>query len=437
MNGAHRSYIFPEEDDMSGMKRNMVLALAVAAAVAAPSAFATNGYFTEGEGTVNRGMAGAGIAMPQDALAAAVNPAGLVKLGGRWDVGLGVFRPDRKYEISGNFAGLNNSANGNEDGNFWIPSFGYNMKLSSTDAFNISVYGNGGMNTNYNKAVFGSFGSTGNTGVDLSQLFVNGAYAHSFGAMSVGGSAIFAYQRFKAYGLQAFDSATYSSSPGNVTNNGYDTTNGFGVRLGALYDIDKDVSVGATYQSKIKGTFDKYKGLFADQGEFNIPSTYGVGIAWKATPAVDVALDYTKIKYTDSQSVSNPLENLYVLGLGGTKKFGDSGGPGFGWKDISVIKLGIQYKPGGDWTWRGGWNHGQNPIPNSQAVVNILAPGVIEDHLNLGFTKAMDKNSDINFMYMHAFNKKVSGAIPTAFGGGTAEIQMFENYAEIGYSKKF
>ncbi len=419
---------------MSG-KRNLVLALAVTAAVSAPSAFATNGYFTEGQGTVNRGMAGAGIAMPQDAMAAAVNPAGIVKLGGRMDIGLGLFRPDRNYAITGNGAGLNNSGDGNDNTNFLIPSFGYNSKLSNTDAFNIAVYGNGGMNTNYKTTVFQSFGSKGSTGVDLAQLFVDGTYAKSFGATSVGGSVIAAYQTFKAYGLQAFDTAGYSSSPGNVTNNGVDNTTGFGLRLGVLQDINKDVSVGVTYQSKITGKFDKYKGLFAEQGEFDIPSNYGVGIAWKAAPTVDVALDYVKIKYTDSKSVSNPFENLAAIG--GTAKFGDNNGPGFGWKDISVIKLGVQYKSSSDLTLRAGWNHGDNPIASSQAAVNILAPGVVTDHLNLGFTKALDKGSDINFVFMHAFEKKVTGAVPTNFGMGTAEIKMSENYAEVSYSKKF
>ncbi|MHB8534969.1 MAG: OmpP1/FadL family transporter [Sulfuricaulis sp.] len=422
---------------MSSLKSNMVLALAVAAAVVAPNVFATNGYFTEGEGTVNRGMAGAGIAMPQDALAAAINPAGIVKLGGRMDVGLGLFRPDRNYSITGNNCGpcgggtLNGSGDGNDTNNFLIPSFGYNMPLSNTDAFNISVYGNGGMDTNYHNTIFGPFGSSGNTGVNLSQLFVNGAYAHSFGDLSVGGSAIIAYQRFAAFGLQGFKSD--SSDPNNMTNNGFDTTTGFGVRLGALYDVNQDVSVGATYQSKIKGKFDKYKGLFAEQGEFDIPSTYGVGVAWKATPAVKVALDYTKINYTDSKSVSNPIENLTVNG----KLFGASDGPGFGWKDISVVKLGVQYMASSDWTLRAGWDHGQNPIPSSQVAVNILAPGVVTDHLNLGFTKAVDKSSDVNFMFSHAFKKEVTGPVPTNFGGGTAKISLEENYAEVGYSKKF
>lgn len=417
---------------MVGLKGNVILALAVTAAVAAPSAFATNGYFTEGEGTVNRGMAGAGVAMPQDALAAAINPAGIVKLGGRMDIGLGLFRPDRNYTISGNGAGLNGSGDGNGDNNFLIPSFGYNALLSSTDAYNISLYGNGGMDTNYSNTVFKSFGASGNTGVNLSQIFVNGAYAHSFGDLSVGGAAIFAYQRFKAYGLQgAFQSD--SSDPGNMTNNGFDSTTGWGVRLGALYDINQDVSVGAAYQSKIKGQFDKYKGLFAGQGEFDIPSTYTVGIAWKATPVVQVAFDYEKIKYTDSDSVSNPIQNLTVNG----NLFGTSNGPGFGWKDINVYKLGVQYKANDDWTLRAGWNHGDNPIPSDQSVVNILAPGVVTDHLNLGFTRAIDKSSDVNFAFFHAFKKTESGPIPTSFGQGTAQISLEENYAEVGYSKKW
>ncbi|MHB8744199.1 MAG: OmpP1/FadL family transporter, partial [Sulfuricaulis sp.] len=333
--------------------------------------------------------------------------------------------------ISGNGAGLNGSGDGNGDDNFLIPSFGYNMPLSSTDAFDISVYGNGGMDTNYSNTVFKSFGSSGNTGVNLSQLFVNGAYAHSFGDLSLGAAAILAYQRFKAYGLQGFES--FSSNPSNMTNNGFDSTTGLGVRLGALYDINQDVSVGLAYQSKIKGQFDKYKGLFAGQGEFDIPSTYTAGIAWKVTPVVQVALDYEKIKYTDSSSVSNPIQNFTVNG----KLFGTDAGPGFGWKDINVYKLGVQYVANDDWTLRAGLNHGDNPIPSDQTAVNILAPGIVTDHLNLGFTKTLDKSSDINFAFFHAFKKTESGTIPTAFGKGTSQISLEENYAEVGYSKKW
>ncbi|MEK7795924.1 MAG: long-chain fatty acid transporter, partial [Pseudomonadota bacterium] len=83
-------------------KKSLVLAAAVAAAVAAPGAFATNGYFAHGYGIKAQGMAGAGVALPQDALAAATNPAGMVLIGNRIDVGLSMFVPDRATNITGN-----------------------------------------------------------------------------------------------------------------------------------------------------------------------------------------------------------------------------------------------------------------------------------------------------------------------------------------------
>ena len=83
-------------------------------------ALATNGYFSHGYGVKSQGMAGVGIALPQDGLAAATNPAGTAFVGDRLDLGLVWFRPSRGAEISGN--GLNTpmgptSLDGSYDGN--------------------------------------------------------------------------------------------------------------------------------------------------------------------------------------------------------------------------------------------------------------------------------------------------------------------------------
>ena len=54
----------------------MLIAVATLSAVAiAPVAQATNGYFTHGTGTLSKGMAGAAIAMPREAMDTAANPA--------------------------------------------------------------------------------------------------------------------------------------------------------------------------------------------------------------------------------------------------------------------------------------------------------------------------------------------------------------------------
>ncbi|BAU49538.1 SalD [Sulfurifustis variabilis] len=82
-------------------KKKYGLALAIAAAVAAPSAFATNGYFSHGYSIKEKGLVGAGVALPQDSLAAATNPAGMVRVGNRIDAGLSLFSPKRSYTVEG------------------------------------------------------------------------------------------------------------------------------------------------------------------------------------------------------------------------------------------------------------------------------------------------------------------------------------------------
>ena len=67
-------------------------------------AFATDGYFSTGYGVKQQGQGGAGIAFPQDSLAAATNPAGMVFVGDRFDLGLTWFRPIRGASITGSGA---------------------------------------------------------------------------------------------------------------------------------------------------------------------------------------------------------------------------------------------------------------------------------------------------------------------------------------------
>ncbi|MGB9495575.1 MAG: long-chain fatty acid transporter, partial [Azonexus sp.] len=58
-------------------------------------ALATSGYFATGYGVKSAGMGGVGIALPQDGLAAATNPAGTAFVGDRVDLGLTWFMPNR------------------------------------------------------------------------------------------------------------------------------------------------------------------------------------------------------------------------------------------------------------------------------------------------------------------------------------------------------
>jgi hypothetical protein len=74
--------------------------------------------------------------------------------------------------------------------------------------------------------------------------------------------------------------------------------------------------------------------LFADQGGFDAPQTYGVGVAYNLTPQRDVTAEYQRIDYSDVNSVGNP--SFAKLSAG--KLFGSSDGPGFGWRDVNVFR---------------------------------------------------------------------------------------------------
>ena len=390
-------------------------------------------------------MAGAGNAYSQDALSAANNPAGMVWQGNRYDIGAAIFAPMRSYTVTddGTGPGIFPLAPGTVDSDneaFIIPQYGQNWMLDSDSSIGVSVYGNGGMNTEY----LGSPGtfSAGTAGVNLSQLFISTTYAKKISdSASWGVSGIVAYQIFKADGLFNFGAFGLSSDPSNLTNNGDDTATGFGIRLGVQGEVAPGVTLSASYQPEIDmSEFDDYAGLFAEQGDFDIPSNLTLGLAWHIGDNRVFIVDVQQINYEDVAAVSNPISPLLTdcLGTGGTGPgcLGADNGAGFGWEDMTVVKLGYEWQTDDTWTWRLGYSFGDQPIPESEVLFNILAPGVMEDHFTFGFTRALDSNSDFNFALMYAPSVSVSGI--SAFDSAqTIELEMDQYELAASYSKRF
>ena len=414
--------------------KNKYQLLPLAALLLSTQALATDGYFSHGYGVKSQGMGGVGIALPQDALAAATNPAGIGLIGDRIDFGVTWFRPIREAEIEGNLGGMDGTYKANESKNFFIPEFGYNKVINDQLSLGVSVYGNGGMNTDYNRPI-PLFGNT-KAGIDMAQLFIAPTLAWKINdTHTVGVSVNLAYQRFEAKGLQNFDNGNYSSSVGNVTNRGHDNSYGAGLHLGWIGKVNDTVSVGATYQTKTyMSRFNHYKGLFADQGDFDVPEQYGLGIAIKTSPKLTLAADVQRINYGDVDSVGLSITNLTVR----NQPLGDNNGAGFAWRDVTAYKLGASYAWDETLTLRAGYNHSSQPISKSETMFNILAPGVVQDHLTLGATWVLPNKSELSFAYMHAFEKKVKGSNsipggPNGFGGGDANLKMHEDSLGIAY----
>lgn len=420
---------------MSRAHLRTVLALAAVAVFQFDPAHTTNGYFSHAYGSAGKGVAGVGVALPQDALSAADNPAGLAFVGARYDVGLSFFNPNRGYTVTGNPSGAPGTfglAPGHVDSRsklFLVPHFGANWKVHDDNSIGLAVFGNGGMNTNYPVA---TFGGSSPTGVDLSQLFVAATYARALGARkqhALGLSAIFAIQRFQIKGTEAF--AAFSEDPAHVSNQGYDESLGVGWKLGYLVRPIPKLSLGASYQARIRmQAFDSYAGIFAEHGDFDIPATEAVGVALRVAPKVVVALDVSRIEYGEVRSIANPLvPNLFNAPLGS-----DDGG-GFAWEDMTVFKLGVVVETAGPWTYRFGFSTGNQPVTKGGVFPSIVAPAVVEEHYTFGFSRTLKRNAAFHAAFLRVPTKRVAGPNPLeAPGAQTIELQMDQWEFDLGFS---
>jgi len=396
------------------MTAGVVLA---AGTLVATEAAATEGYFQNALGARSKGMAGAGVANSKDATAITLNPAGLVHAGRQFNGSVSLFMPFRQYSATVAGGGVVPGTQKSKRNIFAVPNVAYSQPINDTTTFGISLSGNGGMNTTYKNGV-GPFGG-GTTGIDLTQVNISAGFGKQLGKyFSFGVAPIFAIQRFKANGLGPF--AGFSARPGNLTNRGYDYSVGGGVRVGVEFQLDENIRVGASYQSKLlMSRFKKYSGLFAENGDFDIPSNFQVGVAFDVTPDLTLMLDYRYINYSEIAAIGNP-NPLGPLGA--------STGSGFGWVDVQTIKIGAEYQATDDLTVRAGYAYNTGAIPNNQVTFNILAPATVRHHITAGATYKFSANSDVEFAAMFAPSVSITG--PTG-GGQLTTIKLNSRWVTI------
>jgi long-chain fatty acid transport protein len=417
-------------------RRVSIIALQLTLAVAAPAASATNGYFAHGYGTISKGMAGTGAAFSQDAIAAATNPAGMAFVGTRVDAGLELFSPRREFSVAGGgdpqpgafYLREGRRTSGGEY--FLIPDFGYNRALGETRTVGLTVFANGGMNTDWDGGDGGAF-FAGRAGVDLAQLFVVPSWTwRARPAQAFGVAPVFAWQRFEIKGVDSF--APFSAAPEALSNNGRDSAWGYGLQLGWQGELAPRLRAGLSWRSRIRmGEFDRYRGLFAEQGGFDIPQMINAGIGWTAPAGHVLLFDVQHIRYSEVDSVGNPLlPNL------ATARLGDDDGAGFGWRDMTAFKLGWQWEQDTRNTWRAGLSYAEQPIPASETLFNILAPGVQEWHLTGGFSRRLQSGLTLSGMAFYSPAETVRGPNPLG-PGQDISLRMYQLGASLSLAWQF
>jgi long-chain fatty acid transport protein len=410
-------------------KATSAIVVGVVSVFAFGKAWATDGYLAIGYGTQSKGMAGAGLGDPKDALAIANNPAAAFALGDCIDFDLDLMKADRQASLIGNAYGPNQTYAGNGGGLTPIPELGLTRRVGERWALGWAMY-SGGVATEYKSNPFARFGATGSAGVQLAQAIISPTVAYELApGHSIGVAFDFSGQMFEGYGIQPF--AAYSSVPDHFTDRGRTIAWGYGAKIGYLGELTSRLSFGAFYQSRTYSQrFVHYSGLFVGSGAFDIPSTYGAGFAFKATDQLDLTADVHRINYGEIPSLANTISPL-VAG----QDFGTANGPGFGWRDITAVKIGANYRINSTWQVRAGWGHSGNPIPSNQTLLSILAPAVVRNQFTVGATWTRPSGFEISGYVLDAPKTTVrgSGSIPGVFGGGEANISLGEIVVGLGF----
>lgn len=292
----------------------------------------------------------------------------------------------------------------------------------------------------------GSYGS-GDAGVDLTQAFLDLSYGQTNGKLNWGAALVLSAQAFEGKGFGSFApyTQTFAASGGTVfpsklSNNDRDYSYGAGLKLGFIWEASDSVNLALSYQSKIFMTeLDDYSDLFAEQGDFDIPSSIRAGISFKLSPVKSLHYDIEHTSFSAVNSVGNPIQPIFSCPtVGGTSLsscLGGDSGAGFGWDDMTTHKIGYewQFNNLSDWTFRTGYSYGSQPIESDQVLFNMMAPGVIEQHITAGFTHRVPSGREYSLSVMYAPTNSQSGVNsfdPTQ----TVELSMRQFEIEFGYS---
>ncbi|MCA9783770.1 MAG: outer membrane protein transport protein [Candidatus Cloacimonetes bacterium] len=486
--------------------------LLCAALLAPASVMATNGMDNEGYGPISTAMGGAGQAFDNGSAAVMNNPATITLMtpgSSRLDLALGMLQPKVRSSMNG-MPTADSAAD-----RFIMPAMGYLRSMGSW-TLGAGVFAQGGMGTDYEKSSFLSAGS-GNPamsqvgvgrfsvpvgyrmneklglGMTMDYVWANmdvemamagaGQFASFISSMggsqalgSASGSMVDALGGAVMAGQLSMPSQDYASNPmaaGPVNwahfsfcddsdFTGQATGGGMAMKLGALYTVSDQWTVGLSYHGatalsdleadgacmSMSANFDDAllaqqwngipEGAPGIQGapagsysavtvpvsgkitvkDFQWPAQMALGLAYRPSQAWLVAMDLKQIGWSSVMENFNlsfkadaTQANPMAMGFAGTamdmtlKQ---------NWDDQLVMALGAAFAWNEDLTLRFGFNHASNPVPDQ--YLNPLFPAIVENHYTLGAGYRIGSHHQLNGsmqLVPEAKNTSASGVVST------------------------
>lgn len=210
-------------------------------------------------------------------------------------------------------------------------------------------------------------------GVGLRRTVLSPAYMQRVGESGQWSlAAVFAYQRFASPGIgpvawnptyDAFASMSASIAPGVADEVSY----GRGVRLDVSDALTEQLRWSLGYQSRVNmDTFNRYRGVYADPGDFDIPSSARFGLDFFATPQLSLTFGVERVMYSEIRPFTSAALPRRFLAL-----LGDATSPAFAWRDLIVYSLGGSWRSDdGDFSLR--YSTREQPMPTSTLLERLL-----------------------------------------------------------------
>lgn len=365
-------------------------------------ATAQAGHIMQGIGAANMSMGGAATAQPVDINGALHwNPAGITAFDSKiLSINAGLFFSSP--EISSTVPtpmGPMSGVTKDDRGVSIMPALAMVWgKKESKHRFGVSAFGISGFGVTFPENSSNpinmpqSAGGFGRIESDYQLLQVGFTYAYKLSDnFSVGIAPTFNYSSLElapnplaspdpAKGYPVSDKATAFGFGGQV---GIFFNSGTGLKLGASYKTQQFFGEFEFTNSYLDGT-----PAPAVNFKMNYPAIFSAGIGYSLKD-LDLALDYRYLNY----------ENTKGFEAGGWTS--TAAVAGFGWKNISVVSAGLQYKGISRFPVRVGYTYSSNPIVSELAMFSAPATAVIKNAFQFGFGYEISKKVMLNLVYHH------------------------------------
>ena len=382
----------------------------------ATAALAQSGHIMQGVGAVNMSMGGAATAQPLDISGALQwNPAAISTFDDKilkFDLGLFFSSPELSSSLPAGMLGPGapgvSGTTADDRGMSPMPALAMVWgKEGSKHTFGASAFGISGFGVTFpeeaNNPLSASFNPMENSNpINYPQAAMGFGHIESdYMLLQVGLSYAYELSDKFSIGIQPnIDYAALELAPNptaNPTMAGYPTTDkasaiGFGAQFGVFYDSGLGLKLGASYKTAQKFGEFEFENTYLDNSteknnfQMDYPAIFSLGFGY-STGDVDLALDFRRVDYENTEGFSKS---------GWTQTASVAG---FGWKNISILSAGLQYKGINKLPLRIGYTYSSNPIPEEITFFNIPATAVIKNAYQFGLSYEVNSNWQLDAVY--------------------------------------